>query len=239
MDSSLPNNGDIIPAQNSLSAIEKNNVSSLREILEAQDRTLLSKCARAGTPDIAKYLLARYPPLTNNSDDKAVSPSVTPEEAYLTTYIRDPSPTHHAVLYLLKESARNGNAAVFRSLSTAHPTFLTTHNRNIECVLVNAIEGGIAIWEVILSHDPRFVDHEFSGHKGRLLEVVVTLGGLTACYGWRTSEEKKRKAMDVFAYLLERGADLERAGDPVVPLLKVMRADERVIELAERWSGKV
>lgn len=45
--------------------------------------------------------------------------------------------------------------------------------------------------------------------------------------------------MDVFTYLLERGADLERAGDPVVPLLKVMRADKRVIELAERWSGKV
>lgn len=243
MDFLLRNLGlyDIKPAQSILilSAIEKNNVSSLRDILEAQDHTLLSKCAQAGTPDIANYLLTRYPPLPNNSDEKTLNPNVTPEEAYLTTHIRDPSPTQHALLYLLQESARTGNAAVFRSLSTAHPTFLTARNRNIESILVNALDGGIAIWEIILSHNPHFVDYDFSGHHGCLLEIVVTVGGLTACHGWRTSEERKRKAMDVFTYLLERGADLERAGDPVVPLLKVMRADKRVIELAERWSGKV
>ena len=49
---------------------------------------------------------------------------------------------------------------------------------------------------MILSHGPRYVDHEFSGHIGCLLEVVVALGGLSAYGQGRTTEQSKEKAWE-------------------------------------------
>ena len=227
------------PTTSMVSAIDIDDISKLRSGLEDQDRPLLSACAQRGTPETAHYLLSRLPPsLGTRSDDGAGHLASTPETTYLGTHIANASPTHHALLYLLHQSARCGNFAVFRSLAAAHPIFLTTKNRNIEKLLVNAIEGGSRIWEVILSHNPRYVDHEFSGHKGCLLEIVVKLGGLSACCQGITTEQSKKKAWEILKYLLQQGADTERAGDPVQELLKVMKAEKRVIEEVGRWSAK-
>ena len=227
---------DSDPLRGLLRAIEEHDVPSLRSALEDQDRLLLSTCARTGTPEAAHYLLSRLLPLSikSNADDNLVTPNPAPEDAYLARHIPNPSPTHDAPVYLLKESARTGNVAVFRSLAAAYPKFLTMRNRNIESLLVNAIEGGVSIWKVILSHEPRFVSYEFHGHGGCLLEVVVRLGGLTAYDVGRTSEQSKESAWETFKYLLEQGPDLERAGDPVLENLKSMKAEERVIELLDR-----
>ena len=215
--------------QRLLRAIEEHDVASLRSALEDQDRLLLSACARTGTPEAAHYLLSRLSLATNSNADSSV---VT--DAYLAKHIPNPSPTHDAPVYLLKESARTGNVAVFRSLATAYPKFLTMRNRNIESLLINAIEGGVSIMKVILSHDPRFVNYEFHGHRGGLLELVVQLGGLTAYDRGRSSEQSRKIAWETFKYLLEQGPDIERAGDPVLDNLRYMKAEARVIELLER-----
>ncbi|KAL8776265.1 MAG: hypothetical protein Q9194_003261 [Teloschistes cf. exilis] len=144
-----------------LSAISTNDLSSLRTHLETQDRTLLTSRARSGTPETATYLLSRLPSAPSSPAD---SLHHSTELTYLTTPLPDLSPTYHPLLFLLKESARAGNVPLFRVLGSQHPKFLSTRTRNIESVLVCAMEGGVGVWDVLLEHDRRFMDHEFHSH---------------------------------------------------------------------------
>ena len=81
------------------------------------------------------------------------------------------------------------------------------------------MDGGVSIWEIILEHDARWKDHEFSGHRGCVLEVVVELG-------------KK----DLLQMLLKEGADTMRAGEPVLELARARGAGRDVLELIMKYQ---
>ena len=90
------------------------------------------------------------------------------------------------------------------------------------------------------------MDHEFHGHKGCVLEVLVRLAGDSGRgmeEGGADSEEARRKEkkatnMALLEYLLEEGADTERAGDHILPYLRAERADPEVLKLVERYSDR-
>ena len=90
----------------------------------------------------------------------------------------------------------------------------------MESILVNAMDGGVEIWKIILENDPGWKDHEFSGHRGCVLEVVVELG--------------KKSLLE---FLLQQGADTDRAGDPVLELARARRAEPRMLDLIRKYSG--
>ncbi|KAI4192729.1 MAG: hypothetical protein LQ350_008574 [Teloschistes chrysophthalmus] len=233
---------DLNLSEHLLSAISTNDLSTLRTHLETQDRALLTSCARSGTPETATYLLSRLPPSPLSSPPIEDSSHHTPEElTYLTTPLPSPSPTYYPFLFLLKESARAGNVPLFRALASQHPKFLSTHNRNVESVLVCAMEGGAGIWGVVLEHDHRFMDHEFHSHGGCVLEVLVRLGGGGMEGGGVGIEDARRKKkatmMALLEFLLEQGADTEREGEPILPTLRALKADHDVVELVERYSN--
>ena len=81
------------------------------------------------------------------------------------------------------------------------------------------MDGSIEIWRIILEHDPGWKDHEFSGHRGCVLEIVVEFG-------------KK----ELLEFLLKEGADTDRAGDPVLELARARRAGPEMMELIRKYS---
>lgn len=185
-----------------LDAISTKNLPTLRSLLEDQDRQLFSQIAQNGTPEIAAYLLSRHP---------------IPED-----YSQEPpssTPTLNPTQYLARESARNGNAALFRYLLNQYPSLLSTNNRAVERILVNAMDGGVSIWEIILEHDPYWKDYEFSGHKGCVLEFVVEF-----------------KETELLEFLLREGADTDRAGDLVLELARTRGAGSEMLELIKKYS---
>lgn len=186
-----------------LSTISTNNLPALRSLLEDQDRQLFSQIAKNGTPETAAFLLSRHPIPEDYSQETLSS-----------------NPTLNPTQYLARESARNGNAALFRYLINQYPSLLSTCNRSVERLLVNAMEGGVGIWEIILEHNPRWKDHEFSRHQGCVLEWTV--------------EFKKKELIE---FLLKEGADTDRAGDPVLELARVRGAGGEMLELIKKYSG--
>ena len=62
------------------------------------------------------------------------------------------------------------------------------------------------------------MDHEISGHKGCVLELVVESG-------------KK----DLLEMLLKRGADTMRTGDPVLELARARGAERDMLELIMKY----
>lgn len=82
------------------------------------------------------------------------------------------------------------------------------------------MDGGVGIWKIIVDHDPRWKDHEFSGHQGCVLEFAVDLG-------------KK----ELLEFLLREGADTIRAGDPVLKLARMRGAASEMLELIKKYSG--
>ena len=183
-------------------ALTTNDIPTLRNLLETQDTQLLSQVAQTGMPETAAYILSRFP----NSEDYS-------------QHLPHPSATLNPIQYLLTESARCGNASIFRYVLSKHPKFLSTHNRNVESILVNAMDGGVEIWKVILEHDAGWKDHEFSRHRGCVLEVVIEL-------------EKK----PLLEFLLQHGADTDRAGDPIMESAEARRASPEMIELIKKYS---
>ena len=77
----------------------------------------------------------------------------------------------------------------------------------------------MGIWEIILEHDPRWKDHEFSGHKGCVLEFAV--------------EFRKKEVLE---FLLSEGADTDREGDPVLELARTRGAGNEMLELIKKYS---
>lgn len=144
-----------------LHAISTNDLRTLRTLLETQDRQLFSQVAQHGTPETAAYLLSRHQPISVEASH------------HLPTSNPDPNPTQ----YLARASARHGSVSLFRYLLTQYPSLISTKNnnnvRNVESILINAIDGGVQIWKIILEHDSRWKDHDFSGHRGCTLEQVV------------------------------------------------------------------
>lgn len=186
-----------------LDAVSTNNVAALRSNLEKQDLDLFSQTAKTGTTETAIYLLSRHPIATEDHSQ----------------HVPRPSPSLNPRQYLMNESARHGNVAVFRYLVSANPLFLTTHNRNIESILINAMDGGIDIWRIILEHDPKWKDYEFSGHRGCVLEIAIDL----------------QKPV-ILEFLLQQGADTDRAGDPVVELARARKAGPEILDLLRKYS---
>ncbi|KAL8657381.1 MAG: hypothetical protein Q9226_001977 [Calogaya cf. arnoldii] len=154
---------DILTDDNISNAISANNLTSLCSLLETQDRRLMNQLAEDGSPEIAAYILSRHP-------------NVPPAD--YSSHLLSPDPILHPVQFLVKKAAYHGNAQLFRYLVTEYPTLLTTYNRNFEAILLSAMNGGTSIWKIILEVDPRFKDHEFSGHRGCTLENVVWRGFL-------------------------------------------------------------
>lgn len=188
-----------------LEAVTDNDVSTLRSLLEVQDAELFTLTAQTGTAEVAAYLLSRR--------------SGTEIENH-SRHILRPSPTLNPIQYLLNESARQGNVAVFRHLVSTNPVLLTTHNRNIESVLVNAMDGGVEIWRVILEHDSKWKDYEFSKHQGCVLEVAIRL-----------------KKLAILEFLLQQNADTDRAGDPLLECAVARRADIKILDLIKKYSA--
>jgi len=185
-----------------LYACSTNDVSALQALLEEQDRQLFSQTAQTGTVNTAAYLLSRHQ---------------VPED--YSRHVLTLSPTQNPIQYLTKESARHGNTVVFCYLLSRYPELLSTKNRNVESILVNALDGGVEIWKIILEHDPRWKDHEFSGHRGYVLELLVDL-----------------KKPILLEFLLQEGADTDRAGDPVLDMAKARRASPEILELIKKYS---
>ena len=119
-----------------LDAISTQNLPTLRSLLEEQDRQLFSQIAQNGNPETAAYLLSRHSVHEDYSQKASSS-----------------DPTSNPTQYLACESARNGNAALFRYLLNQYPSLLSADNRAVEKILVNALEGGVRIWEIILEHN--------------------------------------------------------------------------------------
>ncbi|KAL8846602.1 MAG: hypothetical protein Q9221_008320 [Calogaya cf. arnoldii] len=168
--------------------------------------TTYNPVGRNGSPEIAAYILSRHP-------------NVPPTD--YSSHLLSPDPTIHPVQFLVKKAAYHGNAKLFRYLVTEYPTLLTTYNRNVEDILLSAMNGGTSIWKIILEVDPLFKDHEFSGHRGCTLENVV----------WRGSLVEGDEKMALLQLLLEEGADTDRAGAPVLEQLRCMHAEDRVMDL--------
>lgn len=82
------------------------------------------------------------------------------------------------------------------------------------------MDGGLSIWKIILEHDARWKDYEFSRHYGCVLEIVVEFGKI-----------------DLLEMLLREGADTDRAGDPVLELARVRGAGREMLELIKKYSG--
>lgn len=122
-----------------LDAISTNNLPTLRSLLEDQDRELFSQIAQNGTPEIAAYLLSRHPVPEDYTQE-------LPSSFVLNL---------HATQCLACQSARYANADLFRYLLNQYPTLLSTNNRNVENILVKAMEGGVSIWKILLEHDSR------------------------------------------------------------------------------------
>lgn len=171
--------------------------------LETQDLELFSQIAKSGTAEDAAYILSRHPVAEDYSQ-----------------HVPRPSAALNPTRYLVKDSARQGNVDVFRYLLSAHPVLLSTHNRNVESILVNAMDGGVEIWRIILEHDPRWKDHEFSRHQGCVLEMDIKL-----------------QEPVILDFLLQQGADTDRAGDPVLEMARSMRAPPEIIELIRKYSA--
>ena len=191
-----------------LDAISTNNLPALRALFDAQDRQLYSQVAQTGTPETAAYLLSRHP---------------TPNKE-CSQYLAKPDPTLNSIQYLVRESARNANALLFRYLLDQYPSLLSNSNkdpRNVERILVNAMTGGVSIWEIILERDAQWMNVEFSGHRGCVLELVVRLG--------------KKELLEM---LLKKGADTMRAGDPVLELARAWGADRDMLELIMKYDSR-
>ncbi|KAL2046381.1 hypothetical protein N7G274_001828 [Stereocaulon virgatum] len=182
-------------------AVSTNDIPTLHSLLDDQDRQLLSQIAQNGTPETAAYLLSRYPIPKDFSQDSPSNRILNPTQ------------------YLACESARLGNTAVFRYLNNQYPSLLSTHNRCVESILVNAIDGGVGIWKIILEHHPSWKNHEFSGHKGCVLEFALEL-----------------RNKDVLEFLLREGADTDRAGDPLLELARRRGAESEILELIKKYS---
>ena len=185
-----------------LNATSTNDFRTLHSLLNDQDRQLFSQIAKNGTPETAAYLLSRHSVPEDYSRDVISS-----------------NPTVNPIQYLACRSASSGNAALFRYLSNQYPSLLSTWNHNIEDILVNAIEGGVDIWKIILDHDPHWKDHEFGAHKDYVLERVVEY------------EEK-----ELLEFLLKEGADTDREGAPVLEEARLRGADSETLELIKKYS---
>ena len=162
-------------------AISTNDISTLRQILETQDLELFSQIAKTGTPELARYLLSRYPSSEDHSQP-----------------VPDPNPTINPVQYLVHESAKYSNAALFRALLDRYPVLLSPENRNLEHILRTAVTGGgVPIWKVLLEHNAGWKDHEFAGHRGVVLKIAAQYG-----------------SKDLLEFLLKEGADLDGCSEP-------------------------
>ena len=179
-----------------LDAISTKNLPTLRSLLEDQDRQLFSQTAQNGSPEIAAYLLSRHSVPEDYSQELPSS-----------------NPALNPIQYLACKSARNGNAGLFRYLLDQYPSLLSTYNRNIENILVNAMQGGVSIWKIILEQNPLWKDHEFKGHRGCVLEHVVRF-----------------EHTELLEFLLREGADadpvagIRSAGSEMLELIKKYRA---------------
>ena len=191
-----------------LDAISTDNLSTLRSLLSAQDRQLLAETARIGSPETAAYLLSRHP----NT------------HAEFSQYLATSDLALHPTQYLAREAARNANTVLFRYLVTQYPSLLSALNnspKNLESILVNGMEGGVSIWEIMLERDARLMDREFVGHHGCVLEHVVEFGH-----------------KDLLEMLLKRGADTMREGDPVLEMARLRGARKDILDLIEKYQPK-
>lgn len=73
---------------------------------------------------------------------------------------------------MLKQAAQHGNAAVFRFLLQQQPEAVISDD-----VRLNALEGGVEIWKVILDHQPELINYDF-GEKGDLLAMATMMNNV-------------------------------------------------------------
>ena len=82
------------------------------------------------------------------------------------------------------------------------------------------MSGGVGIWKIILENDnARWMDYEFVGHQGCVLEIMAWLG-----------------YKEVLEMLLKKGADTIREGDPVLELARIRGARMDILELIRKYQ---
>ena len=79
----------------------------------------------------------------------------------------------------------------------------------------------MSIWEIILERNAKWMDYEFCGHHGCVLELVAQFG-----------------ERDLLEMLLKKGADTMREGDPVLELARYRRADRDTLELIMKYDSR-
>ena len=84
---------------------------------------------------------------------------------------------------------------------------------------MNAIEGGVGIWKIILDHDPHWKDHEFKCHRGYVMELVIEC-----------------KHTELLELLLREGADTDWGGAPLLEAARIRGADSEMMEVIKKYS---
>lgn len=132
-----------------------------------------------------------------------------------------PSPTKHPLQFLVRQSAYYSNVPLFRYLLSQNPFMITGYeNANVQAILKAAISGGgIPIWEVLLEYNSGFKEVEFHGHHGYVIEFVA-----------------ESENFELLEYLLKMGTDMDRCGDPVLDVAKLLRVDRKRLEIIEKYS---
>ncbi|KAI9688251.1 MAG: hypothetical protein M1822_001757 [Bathelium mastoideum] len=118
---------------------------------------------------------------------------------------------------LLGAAAMHNNTAIFRYILERTPSLLTKQKTGLQ-----AFEGGVDIWKVILQLNHSLVNWEF-GHSGNTVGFAVQRGDPS-----------------LLDFFLSEGADVEHshvAYKPVLPFAKDIGASQEVIDLLLKYGA--
>ncbi|KAI4161645.1 MAG: hypothetical protein LQ342_004653 [Letrouitia transgressa] len=118
--------------------------------------------------------------------------------------------------YLLAQAAYSGSPTLFRlTILLPHATIYD------HTVILNALDGGVPIWEILLEKDEGIKDLRL-GHRGRVVELCA-----------------RYDKPDVLKFLLQRGAEIDGEGMDLHMLARANILGEKMREVFNEWGIKV
>ncbi|KAI4209764.1 MAG: hypothetical protein LQ351_007360, partial [Letrouitia transgressa] len=118
--------------------------------------------------------------------------------------------------YLLAQAAYSGSPTLFRLAVLLPHTSVYDHT-----IILNALDGGVPIWDVLLEKDEGIKDLRL-GHRGRVVELCV-----------------RYDKPDVLEFLFQRGAEIDGEGMDLHMLARVKMLGEKTREVLNEWGIKV
>ncbi|KAL8738428.1 MAG: hypothetical protein Q9190_008008, partial [Brigantiaea leucoxantha] len=117
---------------------------------------------------------------------------------------------------LLARAAYSGSAALFRLA-----LFLPQTNTNDASVILNALDGGVSIWEILLEKDKSLKNARL-GHHGTVVELCV-----------------RHDKPEVLRYLIENGAEIDGEGMDLGRLAEISRVSRSTKKILEESGVEV